>query len=313
MKVNFTDMDVSGASGLSGTLTLTAALKEVQGDLANVYEIHLWNYCNSSKTNDTIMQCSPRTAGFTFDFIDTWGLNTTAAASQASGDDSNVVDQFKDKTEALENNLLGGAARKALQAYRKVGKAMFYLYAISFWATLATIVAALFAVCSRWGSLITWILAFASSVINTAAVVLSTGIYVALVEGLKGVLNDYDIHVNIGTTALVVAWLSVVFGWAATLFWLFSVCCCSGSSNPHHRGNKGGLWKAEPKGQGYGNYNGRRSLAVSQTGGYSRMSSPFLGHVENEHGDTVPLNSYPQQQTGYTNNHGGAYEPFRHS
>ena len=42
MKVNFTDLDVSGASGLANTTTLTAALKEVQGDLADIYEIHLW-------------------------------------------------------------------------------------------------------------------------------------------------------------------------------------------------------------------------------------------------------------------------------
>jgi hypothetical protein len=61
---------------------------------------------------------------------------------------------------------------------------------------------------------------------------------------------------------------------------------------------------------GYGAY-GRRSMAVSQTGGYSPVSSPFLGHAENEHGDRVPLNDYPQQ-TGYSNT-GGAYEPFRHS
>ena len=50
--------------------------------------------------------------------------------------------------------------KEALEAYRKIGKAMFYLYAVSFWATLATIVAGILAVCSRWGSLLTWILAF---------------------------------------------------------------------------------------------------------------------------------------------------------
>jgi hypothetical protein len=146
--------------------------------------------------------------------------------------------------------------------------------------------------------------------VNTAAVAISTALYIALVEGLKGVFNDYNVHVNIGTKAMVVTWLSVVFGWAATLFWLFSICCCSGSSNPHHRNNKGGLWNAEQKGMGYGNY-GRRSIPVSQTGGYERVSSPFLGHAEGPDGDRVPLNDYPQQ-TGYANT-GGAYEPFRHS
>jgi hypothetical protein len=167
MKVNFTNLDVSGASGLANTTTLTAALKEVQGDLADIYEIHLWNYCNSSTSNDTIISCSGRTAGFTFDFIDTWHLNDTSAASSTSSDNSNNVieneaNNIKDKTEQLENNLLGDTARKALEAYRKIGKVMFYLYAVAFWATLATIVAGILAVCSRWGSLLTWILAFVS-------------------------------------------------------------------------------------------------------------------------------------------------------
>jgi hypothetical protein len=44
MKVNFTDLDVSSASTMANTTTLTAALKEVEGNLANIYEIHLWNY-----------------------------------------------------------------------------------------------------------------------------------------------------------------------------------------------------------------------------------------------------------------------------
>jgi hypothetical protein len=44
MKVNFTDLDVSSASTLANTTTLTTALKEVEGNLANIYEIHLWNY-----------------------------------------------------------------------------------------------------------------------------------------------------------------------------------------------------------------------------------------------------------------------------
>ena len=44
MKVNFTDLDVGGASNLANTTTLTAALKEVDNSLADVYEIHLWNY-----------------------------------------------------------------------------------------------------------------------------------------------------------------------------------------------------------------------------------------------------------------------------
>lgn len=133
-----------------------------------------------------------------------------------------------------------------------------------------------------------------------------------MVGALKSVFDPYDINVILGRHALYVTWLSVVFSWAATLFWLFSICCCSGRSNPHHRSNKGGLWNAEPKGQGYGDYGRGRGMKVESTGGYARVASPFLGHAQDEHGDRVPLTDYPQQ-TGYVKPSGGAYEPFRHS
>lgn len=143
---------------------------------------------------------------------------------------------------------------------------------------------------------------------TTAAVATSSALFIAMNKALQGVLSDYNIHISIGRSALTVNWLGVIFSWAATLFWLFSICCCSGSSNPHHRSNKGGLWNAEPKGMGYGDYGRGRGLRVEKTGGgYERVASPFLGHAQNEHGDRVPLNDYPQQPA-----QSGSYEPFRH-
>ena len=159
----------------------------------------------------------------------------------------------------------------------------------------------IFAICSRWGSLFTWIFSFISSVITIAAVALTTGVYLALLGALRTLLDPYDVHIQLGSKAMVVMWLGVVFSWAATLFWLFSICCCSGTSNPHHKSNKGGLWNAEPKGAGY--YG--RGMKVEKTGGgYERVGSPFVA------GDRVPLHQYPQQQTGHTQ---GAYEPFRNT
>jgi hypothetical protein len=142
-------------------------------------------------------------------------------------------------------------------------------------------------------------------------------LFATLTGALETILHPYGIKLSMGDHALVVTWLSVLFSWAATLFWLFSVCCCSGRSNPHHRSNKGGLWAAEPKGQGYGDY-GRagRGLKVEKTGGYERVASPYLGHAEDEHGDRVPLQQY---QGGHHHNRNlstqstGAYEPFRHN
>jgi len=149
-----------------------------------------------------------------------------------------------------------------------------------------------------------------SSVFTFAAVLTSTILFGVVVGSLKTLLHPYGIKLTLGTHALAVTWLAVLFSWAATLFWLFSVCCCSGRSNPHHRSNKGGLWAAEEKGQGYGDYgNGRsRGLQVQKTGGYERVGSPYVGHD-----DRVPLQDYPQQPSGHYRQQSGPFEPYRHN
>ncbi|KAK5171735.1 uncharacterized protein LTR77_003371 [Saxophila tyrrhenica] len=320
IKANFSDLSVSGAGDLANTTTLTAALQQAQqsNTLEDVYEVHLWNYCTTDEDGSNV-ECSDRHANFYFDLVSIWGLNSTAAAASSTSTSSrpsaqnnpiqNAADNLQDKTEGLERELLGDAGEKAYTAYKKVAKAMFILYAVAFWTELATLALSLFAICSRWGSLFTWLFSFVSSVITLAAVATTTGVYLALLGALRGLLDPYDVKLQLGSKAFTVAWLGVAFSWAATLFWLFSICCCSGASNPHHKSNKGGLWNAEPKGQGYGDYRGR-GLKVEKTGGYERVNSPFLGHAEQGHGDRVPLQQYPQQQTGYTQ---GAYEPFRHN
>ncbi|KAK3719538.1 hypothetical protein LTR37_004396 [Vermiconidia calcicola] len=321
MKVDFTNLDVSQASDLANTTTLTIALQQAQQSdaLEDIYKIHLWNYCEESSDDsngDTLAYCSDRKAGFVFNLVDIWHLNETTAAgtphrpSEIENPVAAAAGRLQDNAEVLEQELLGDSGKNAYEAYKKVARAMFALYAISFWTTVATIVLAVFAIFSRLGSFLTWIVSLASSVITLAAVATSTALYIALTVSLRGIFDPYNVHVQLGRNAMTVSWLSVVFSWFATLFWLFSVCCCSGRSNPHHRSNKGGLWTAEPKGQGYGDFGGRgRGIPVAKTGGgYERVASPYLGHAENERGDRVPLTDYPQQ-TGRS----GAYEPYRNT
>ena len=166
MKVNFTYADVSSASTLQNTTTLTKALQEAKPKIADIYEVHLWNYCTSDQEDGKITQCTDRHASFVFDPVSVWHLNETSAITAHTSSSSNpliaTASEVKDKTEEAENELLGSAGKKALDAYRKLAKIMFVLYAISFWATLATIFLGIFALFSRWGSLCTWIFSFVS-------------------------------------------------------------------------------------------------------------------------------------------------------
>jgi len=274
-----------------------------------------------------------------FDPVAVWGLNSTdptaTTTATPTSTASNVIESgishLKNSTEALEDKVLGSSAKKAMDAYRKVAKWMFIAYEVSFWSTLATIIVSILAIFSRWGSFLTWILSIvrpappstlraptntlfqASSVFTFGAVLTSTVLFGALTGAMQTLLHPYGIKLSMGTHALAVTWLAVLFSWAATLFWLFSVCCCSGRSNPHHKSNKGGLWAAEPKGQGYNNSGRGRGMKVEKTGGgYERVASPFLGGGGGHDSDRVPLNDYPQA-SGRGRQQSGPFEPFRHS
>lgn len=271
-------------------------------------------------SSGAIDYCSDRQSEFSFDPVSVWHLNatgSTAARSVLPRADavSSTVDSAASSAKSLETQFLGDAGATALDAYRNASKWMFISFAVAFWTTVATILVGLLAICSRWGSFFTWIFAVASAVFSFAASLTATILFSTLAGALKAVLDNYNVDVSVGTRFLALTWIATACSVGATLFWLFSVCCCPGSSNPHHRSNKGGLWNGQsdkPGAGGYGDYNrGRGGLRVEKTGGgYQRVASPYMG-APDHHGDRVPLHDYPQPH-GY--NHmrpGDAYEPFR--
>lgn len=346
---NLTDLRVDGSSSSNSVLSNAIGNIKTAGGIGDIYEIHLWNYCWSNQTDGSSKKCTSRKSGFVFDPIDIWGLetdNTTAATSTSSSDNAveSAVATIKDNYDAYADELLGSSGKKALSAYRHVAKWMvrvhisfernqvltndisiqFIAYQVAFWTTLATIIIGLLAICSRWGSLLTWILSVISTFFTIASVLTSTVLFSILVKALNEVLDPYGVKLTLGHNALVAGWVGVAFSVGATFFWVFSICCCSGRSNPHHKSNKGGLWNAEPKGRGYGNdeegfsgvnHRGRGGLKVEKTGGdYTRVASPYMGGGQHGDGDNdqLPLHDYGQPQP-HAGGHQAGYEPYRHS
>jgi hypothetical protein len=86
-----------------------------------------------------------------------------------------------------------------------------------------------------------------------------------------------------GRQMLSVVWLAVAFGLASGLFWLLSVCCCSGKS-------------------------AHKKVSVEKTPyTYERVASPAFPA---QHGAGVQHSGYASAGHG---NSGTAYEPFRSS
>jgi hypothetical protein len=312
-KANLTDLNVQGTAG--GNQLLTEAIGELIGELKtaqgidNIYNIHLWNYCSTKNANGSDLKCSPRTSNFAFDPVEVWGLASDGKATSTSSADNaaeKAINRVEDSIDDKEDELLGKSGQKALDAYKKVAKWMFIGYQVAFWVNLATIFVGVAAVFSRWGSLVTWIFSLVTSVFTVAANLTATVLFATVTEALKDVLKPYNIRLTLGERVYIVGWLGAAFSVGATLFWLFSVCCCSGRSNPHHKDKKGGLWNAEPKIPDYGD---EHAMKVEQAGGaYERVESPYVsGH------DNVPMQTYQKPAEPYPTGQQNGYEPYRHA
>jgi hypothetical protein len=233
--------------------------------LKDFYTVGLWNYCSGSIDSnsgvETLHYCSPRQRNYWFNPVDVWGLQNDAA-----------------------DNVFGNDLQKPLDAYQKIAGWMFTAYAVAFFVTVLEIIVGFFALFSRWGSFVTTIVSGVSSFFVLAASITATAMYGALVGGFHTVLSPYHIDASLGGRMLTVTWLTCAFSVGAGLFWLFSVCCCSGkSSSPAHRSRNTA-------------YQG--TAAEKTPYSYEPVSAPLGGHA---------ARSAPVKDTSYA----GPYEPYR--
>lgn len=228
-------------------------------ELKDFYQIGLWNYCEGDKDDkgkETITYCSPRKSNFWFNPFEVWELKGTSA-----------------------QKVLGDDLKKGLDVYQKATKWMFAAFIITICLTAAEFLVGIFAIFSRWGSLVTTIVSTAQTIFAIAAASSATAIYLTLVGVFESVLKPYDIKTNMGKQMLAVMWLAVAFSVASGFFWLISICCCSGKS-PH------------------------KKVQVEKTPyTYERVASPAFGGQQ--HGTS----SGPAFAGHGTS--GTAYEPFR--
>lgn len=161
---NFSILD----AGDRPELTVALRLAESSRSFKKIYRIYLWNYCKANETSDKIDWCSRRESDFVFDPVEEFGLDATTLDEQQIGSNNadnalmSIVNGAKKDAKEFEEKILGEAASRALSVYRHAAQWNFIAYQIAFWTTLITIVVGLLAICSRWGSLCTWIMAVVS-------------------------------------------------------------------------------------------------------------------------------------------------------
>jgi hypothetical protein len=188
--------------------------------------------------------------------------------------------------------------------YQSASKWMHIAYYVAFCTTIASVLTGLLGICSRWGSCITSIVSSASTLFTILAAATSTAIFSTLVGTFDTAFRPYDIQLSLGTHMMALDWIAVVFSMAASMFWVLSICCCSGKSN-----NRGG-----------------RKRESNMPTAARQPTFPFLNRGYQPLGDqtqgTLPYGAPPAhnerdvEMNDYGNSpykgRGEAYEPFRH-
>lgn len=105
-------------------------------------------------------------------------------------------------------------------------------------------------------------------------------------EAYNKALGEFTVTASTNMRMYNATWLAVAFSLAASVFWMFSTCCCSGRRarvmGTDHSSNK---------------------AAKTGAGGYERIATPYMGGSVAGH--SVPMTDVKKQAVGF--------EPYRHA
>lgn len=266
-------LNQAGISTSNSTLATLLQEAEQKANLKDFYSIGLWGYCDGNINNGDFntTACSKPQSEYYFNPIQVWGLNGTGVQDVLPTDLQNAINIYKD-----------------------VSKWMFIAYIVAFVATCAELVVGVFAICSRWGSCVTTLVSSISFFFITAASVTATALFATLTGTFDTALKEYGITGSMGKNMYVTTWLAVAFSLGASVFWMFSSCCCSGRS-PYNSNNRNRRVTAEKAPYTYEPI-GPQGLGAHPT--------PYDGHTS-----YPPAGNHVPMQNIRTS----AYEPFRHT
>lgn len=245
-------------------------------DLEDFYSSYIWNYCygdikegNKWKIGD----CKKSSLGYAFSL-------------------QRIVDEKSDTDE--DTIQYPDSVRKIQKTINASSKIMAYAYLFGMVTTLATFIIGWFGLLSRWGSCATLLFADAACAFLFIASLCATILGYSLKGAINKTQDEFGVKAYVGTKFISATWVCWLFSFGATVFWLFSTCCCSGRTQ-RVMGDR----KAAKKGS---------MLPVVRTPyTYERVSSPSPYAVKGAHHGTsdnsLPMHPYPG---------GTSYEPMRH-
>lgn len=205
--------------------------------LEDFYTAHLWNYCSGNITVDgdtetwTVLDCAKPKATFYFDVYEIFKLDSDASGKKGVNE-SDIPDSVM-------------KVNKAIKIVSNVMVAMFCCGLVSLFVTF---VIGWFGLLSRLGSCVTTIFADIAFFFILTGSIIATALYATLKEGFNKGLKDFGAVATVNNRTLSIMWIGVAFAFGASLFWMFSSCCCSARSREimGHRDRSSGNYEKAP-------------------------------------------------------------------
>lgn len=261
--------------------------------LADKYDITLWGYCY--KNSKGKKKCSDHK----FDWADS-ALNTTFIEDFGSAAGVKIT--------------LPKEIKSALKTFKTVMKWTEIAFIIALVALGIEFVVGIFANFTRIISCLTWLIAGVAALLTCASATLATVTAAVVVGAVESTAKFYGVKGTVGTKFLATIWIGAAFAIAATLFWIFTICCCK----PEHRSSRRDKHRSA---------DGEKLLP---TGGFTQRGyAPLSNEHEMTSGAGGAAGSYynptqPQFDPAYDSSHSNArypagngrsdlaYEPYSH-
>lgn len=191
-------------------------------NFGNKYEITLWGYCeirDKRGEDGTEKKCIDGEYNWASKHLNTSFINDLAGVAGANIEIPDEIDT-------------------ALSIFKTVTR----YTEIAFIVTLAVLglelFLGIFASCTRIISCLVWLIGIAAIILCVVAAGLATAMGAVVVGAVEATAEQYGVRGSINTRFLACIWIGAAFAIAASLFWLFTICCCKPEHGRHK--NKGG-------------------------------------------------------------------------
>ncbi|KAI0178805.1 SUR7/PalI family-domain-containing protein [Hypoxylon sp. FL1284] len=190
-----------------------------QLNISAVYDFTLWNYCSTEPGKNA--NCTGSKFNWAEEDLSTEWLG---ALNRTFGGNVTLPSEINDTLDTF----------KTLIKWTEV------VYIIAMIALGLELVVGAFTACSRVVSCLTWIISGVAAAAVIAAASMMTALGVIVVGVVKGSIERYGGDAKWSNNFLACIWIGVAFALGASLFWLFSVCCCKPESRPYGRRSRRG-------------------------------------------------------------------------